>query len=93
MMDNFSLRYRQELPLVLKNIKININSGDRIGIVGRTGAGKSSIINAIFRLTEPEPGSKYFISDHDALKLGLHSIRKHISVIPQTPFLFKGTIR
>jgi ATP-binding cassette subfamily C (CFTR/MRP) protein 4 len=93
MMNNFSLRYRSDLPLVLKNIDIKINSGQRIGIVGRTGAGKSSIINALFRLTEPEPESKYYISDYDALRLGLHTIRKHISVIPQTPFLFKGTVR
>ena len=50
MMNNFSLRYRQELPLVLKNIDFSIKSGERIGIVGRTGAGKSSIIHAIFRL-------------------------------------------
>ena len=50
MMNNFSLRYRQELPLVIKNIDFRIKSGERIGIVGRTGAGKSSIIHAIFRL-------------------------------------------
>lgn len=50
MMNNFSLRYRQELPLVLKNVDFSIKSGERIGIVGRTGAGKSSIIHAIFRL-------------------------------------------
>ena len=61
--------------------------------MGRTGAGKSSIIQAIFRLTEPEPNSEYFIGENDALKMGLHSLRKHISVIPQTPFLFRGTIR
>jgi ATP-binding cassette subfamily C (CFTR/MRP) protein 4 len=53
MMTNFSLRYREELPLVLKDIDFTIRSGERIGIVGRTGAGKSSIIHAIFRLTEP----------------------------------------
>lgn len=78
---------------MLKNIDFSIKSGERIGIVGRTGAGKSSIIHAIFRLAEPEPGSRYYISEFDALRLGLHSIRKHISVIPQTPFLFKGSIR
>lgn len=50
MMNNFNLRYRRELPLVLKNIDFSIKSGERIGIVGRTGAGKSSIIHAIFRL-------------------------------------------
>lgn len=54
---NFSLRYREELPLVLKNIGLKIEAGQKIGIVGRTGAGKSSIIHAIFRLSEPEMNS------------------------------------
>ena len=61
--------------------------------MGRTGAGKSSIIQALFRLFEPEDGSFYSIGGHNALKMGLHSLRQHISVIPQVPFLFKGTIR
>jgi ATP-binding cassette, subfamily C (CFTR/MRP), member 4 len=73
--------------------------------VGRTGAGKSSIIQALFRIVEPEggqsgesgevesPSPHYSIGGHDALKMGLHSLRQHISVIPQTPFLFRGTVR
>lgn len=64
-----------------------------MGVVGRTGAGKSSIIQAIFRIIEPELGSQYNIGGIDALRMGLHSLRQHISVIPQTPFLFKGTVR
>jgi len=64
-----------------------------VGIVGRTGAGKSSIIQALFRICEPETDSQYEIGGCDALKLGLHSLRQNISVIPQTPFLFKGTIK
>ena len=64
-----------------------------MAIVGRTGAGKSSIIQAIFRISEPEIGSKYEIGGFDALKMGLHSLRQNISVIPQAPFLFKGTIK
>lgn len=67
--------------------------GEKIGIVGRTGAGKSSIIQAIFRIIEPEIGSIYEIGGFNALKMGLHSLRQHISVIPQTPFLFKGTVK
>ena len=61
--------------------------------MGRTGAGKSSIIQALFRICEPEIGSVYEIGGFDALQMGLHSLRQSISVIPQTPFLFKGTIK
>ena len=87
------MRYRAELPLVLKNISFEIKDGEKVGIVGRTGAGKSSIIQAIFRICEPEAGSVYRIGECDALQMGLHSLRQNISVIPQTPFLFKGTIK
>ena len=61
--------------------------------MGRTGAGKSSIIQALFRLFEPELGSTYLIGGENALKMGLHSLRQHISVIPQVPFIFRGTVR
>lgn len=61
--------------------------------MGRTGAGKSSIIQALFRIFEPEIGSTYSIGNKDALEMGLHSLRQHISVIPQVPFLFKGTVK
>lgn len=61
--------------------------------MGRTGAGKSSMIQALFRICEPENGSVYEIGGCNALELGLHSLRQNISVIPQTPFLFKGTIK
>ena len=63
-----------------------------MGIVGRTGAGKSSIVQALFRTVEPENGSFYQIGANDALAMGLHTLRKNLSVIPQTPFLFKGSI-
>ena len=79
--------------MVLKGISFSAKKGEKIGIVGRTGAGKSSIIQALFRIFEPEFGSAYKIGGHDALKMGLHSLRQHISVIPQVPFLFKGSIR
>jgi len=59
-----------------------------VGIVGRTGAGKSSIIQAIFRICEPETNSIYKLGGYDANKMGLHSLRQHISVIPQAPFIF-----
>ena len=87
------MRYRPELPLVLKDLSFTINASEKVGIVGRTGAGKSSIIQALFRIAEPEEGSIYTIGNADALQLGLHSLRQRISVIPQTPFLFKGSIK
>ena len=87
------MRYRPELPLVLKDLSLTIKASEKVGVVGRTGAGKSSIIQALFRIAEPEAGSIYTIGNTDALKLGLHSLRQRISVIPQTPFLFKGSIK
>ena len=88
-LENFSMRYREGFPLVLKNINFEIQDREKVGIVGRTGAGKSSIIQAIFRICEPEVGSVYEMGGCDALQMGLHSLRQNISVIPQTPFLFK----
>ena len=79
--------------MVLKKISFTIQEGEKVGIVGRTGAGKSSIIQALFRIVEPEEGSIYQIDNLDALQLGLHTLRHRISVIPQIPFLFKGDIK
>ena len=90
---NFRMKYREELPLVLKGIDLGIEAGEKVGIIGRTGAGKSSIIQSLLRICEPEEGSLYQIDRFDALQLGLHTLRKNISVIPQVPFLFRDTIR
>ena len=87
------MSYRPELPLVLKNISLEIKAGERVGIVGRTGAGKSSIIQALLRIVEPTEDSIYEIDGVNALQMGLHTLRHSISVIPQTPFLFKGSIK
>lgn len=92
-LNNLSARYRVGFPLILKDISFTAASGEKIGIVGRTGAGKSSIIQALFRLFEPEAGSVYNVDKYDALKMGLHSLRQHISVIPQVPFLFNGSVK
>jgi ATP-binding cassette subfamily C (CFTR/MRP) protein 4 len=78
---------------VVKDLSFKVEKHSKVGIVGRTGAGKSSIIQAIFRIIEPEIGSSYQIGKHNALEMGLHSLRQHISVIPQTPFLFKGSVK
>ena len=90
---NLSLKYSEDSKAVLDNLKLNIEPEEKLAIVGRTGAGKSSILQVLFRLNEPEPGTEYTIGDQDALELGLHDLRLQISVIPQTPFFFSGSIR
>lgn len=89
---NVSLTYNQSDGPVLRNLSFTIHSSEKIGIVGRTGAGKSSIINTLFRLTEPE-GDGIFIDGIDTRTIGLHDLRRKISIIPQEPVLFTGTIR
>jgi ATP-binding cassette subfamily C (CFTR/MRP) protein 4 len=84
-------RHSMESPLVLKGLNCVIRSREKVGIVGRTGAGKSSLIAAIFRLAEPT--GSIIIDGIDCLKLGLHDLRSKISIIPQDPVLFTGTIR
>ena len=91
-MNNLSAKYRASLPAVLKNISLTIKDGEKVAIVGRSGAGKSSIVLALYRLIEPQEGS-YKLGGYNALDMGLHSLRRHISLIPQTPFIFTGTIK
>ncbi|XP_025422003.1 probable multidrug resistance-associated protein lethal(2)03659 isoform X2 [Sipha flava] len=88
---NFYIRYCLNEPHVLKNLNLKIKSTEKIGIVGRTGAGKSSLISALFRLAHNE--GSILIDDIDINKLGLHDLRSKISIIPQEPVLFSGTIR
>ncbi|CAE6434162.1 unnamed protein product [Rhizoctonia solani] len=89
---DYCMRYRPELPLVLKNLTMNIRSGENIGVVGRTGAGKSSLFLSLLRILEPTSGTIY-IDGVDITKIGLHDLRRAISIIPQEPQLFEGTIR
>lgn len=86
------MRYRPGLPLVLKGLSVSIRSGERVGIVGRTGAGKSSIISAIFRLVDLANGS-ITIDGMNIAALSLYDLRSKLSIIPQDPTLFQGTIR
>lgn len=89
---NYSTRYREGLDLVLKNVNLDIKSHEKIGVVGRTGAGKSSLTLALFRLIEPTTGH----IDIDALNtssIGLLDLRRRLAIIPQDAALFEGTVR
>ncbi|KAK7331399.1 hypothetical protein VNO77_25623 [Canavalia gladiata] len=86
------LRYRPELPPVLHGLSFSIFPSDKVGIVGRTGAGKSSMLNALFRIVELERG-RILIDDYDIAKFGLADLRKVLGIIPQAPVLFSGTVR
>ncbi|XP_004373344.1 multidrug resistance-associated protein 1 [Trichechus manatus latirostris] len=89
---DYSLRYREDLDLVLKHINVTIEGGEKVGIVGRTGAGKSSLTLGLFRITE-SAGGQIIIDGVDIAQIGLHSLRFRITIIPQDPVLFSGPLR
>ncbi|XP_022162516.1 probable multidrug resistance-associated protein lethal(2)03659 [Myzus persicae] len=91
MFENFYLRYSLDEGHVLKNLNIQIQAMEKIGIVGRTGAGKSSLIGALFRLALNE--GNITIDGIEIHELGLHDLRSKISIIPQEPVLFSGSMR
>ena len=78
--------------MVLKDINLNIGAQEKIGICGRTGAGKSSLTLALFRMIEPVDG-KIIIDGEDITQLGLHDLRSRLTIIPQDPVLFTGDLR
>ncbi|EEC13294.1 multidrug resistance protein, putative [Ixodes scapularis] len=89
---SYSTRYREGLDLVLRDVDLDVNPGEKIGIVGRTGAGKSTITLSLFRIVEAASG-KIVVDDVDIATLGLHDLRSRITIIPQDPVLFRGTLR
>ncbi|KWU44771.1 ABC transporter [Rhodotorula sp. JG-1b] len=91
-MRNVELRYRPELPAVIRNFTLEIGAGEKVGVVGRTGAGKSTLTQAMFRIVELSEGT-IEIDDIDIRTLGLTQLRERLSIIPQEPLLFNGTIR
>ncbi|KAF7705073.1 hypothetical protein HF521_020359 [Silurus meridionalis] len=90
--NNYSVRYREGLDLVLKNISLQVKGGEKIGIVGRTGAGKSSMTLCLFRLLEAAEG-EITIDGVKIAEIGLHDLRSKLTIIPQEPVLFSGTLR
>jgi len=88
-----SMRYRDG-PLVLKDITLTVKGGEKIGVVGRTGSGKSSLMNLLFRITEPEPdGGKVIIDGVDTSQIGTEALRLNLSIIPQDPVMFSNSVR
>ncbi|KFM06516.1 Canalicular multispecific organic anion transporter 1, partial [Aptenodytes forsteri] len=89
---DYKVRYRPELELVLQGITCNIGSTEKVGVVGRTGAGKSSLTNCLFRVLEAAGGT-IIIDEVDIATIGLHDLRQNLTIIPQDPVLFTGTLR
>lgn len=80
------MRYREGLEPSIQDLSFKVDAGMKVGIVGRTGAGKSSVLQTLFRLVEVEKG-KIEIDGQDLSEIGLHKLRKNIAFIPQSPFL------
>jgi ABC-type multidrug transport system fused ATPase/permease subunit len=89
---NFSAAYRPDTPIILKNINIEIKPGDKIGIVGRTGSGKSSIVLSLSRIIEAKKG-KIMIDDEDIRNINLEYLRDKLTIVSQDTFLIESTVR
>lgn len=89
---DLQIKYRSDGPLVLRGISCTFEGGHKIGIVGRTGSGKTTLIGALFRLVEPV-GGRILVDGIDTCSIGLHDLRSRFGIIPQDPTLFYGTVR
>ncbi|KAH0904777.1 hypothetical protein HID58_044280 [Brassica napus] len=89
---NLQVRYGPHLPMVLHGLTCTFPGGLKTGIVGRTGCGKSTLIQTLFRIVEPTAG-EIRIDGIDILTIGLHDLRSRLSIIPQDPTMFEGTVR
>uniref|UniRef100_A0A672TVD4 ATP binding cassette subfamily C member 6 n=1 Tax=Strigops habroptila TaxID=2489341 RepID=A0A672TVD4_STRHB len=89
---NYKAQYRKDLGLALKDVSFQTQSKEKVGIVGRTGAGKSTLTNCLFRVLEGSEG-KIVIDGIDISTIGLHDLRGNLNIIPQDPILFSGTLQ
>ncbi|XP_053903187.1 multidrug resistance-associated protein 1-like [Malaclemys terrapin pileata] len=89
---NYQARYRTDLGLALQDVSFQTHSKEKVGIVGRTGAGKSTLTNCLFRIIERD-GGKIIIDGIDISTIGLHDLRGNLNIIPQDPVLFSGTLQ
>ncbi|KAK0599706.1 hypothetical protein LWI29_007846 [Acer saccharum] len=89
---DLQVRYAPQMPLVLRGLTCTIPGGVKTGIVGRTGSGKSTLIQTLFRIVEPAAG-QIMIDDVNISLIGLHDLRSRLSIIPQDPTMFEGTVR
>jgi ATP-binding cassette subfamily C (CFTR/MRP) protein 1 len=90
--DSLCMRYDPTLPLVLSGVSFNVEAGTLVGVVGRTGSGKSSLFASLFRLVEPESGA-VIIDGVDISSLSLSDLRPRLAIIPQEPVVFSGSVR
>ncbi|KAB5521203.1 hypothetical protein DKX38_025522 [Salix brachista] len=90
--NNLQVRYAPHMPLVLRGLTCTFRGGMKTGIVGRTGSGKSTLIQTLFRIVEPAAGC-IMIDGIDISSIGLHDLRSRLSIIPQDPTMFEGTVR
>lgn len=90
--DHVKARYRENLDLVLKDVSFEIKAGEKVGVCGRTGAGKSSLTMVLYRIIEPEGGA-VLIDGIDVGKIGLRDLRSRLSIIPQDSQMFAGKLR
>ena len=90
--ENYSMKYRPNCDLALKDVNIEINPGEKIGIVGRTGSGKSSLTLSLFRIVEAFSG-KIIIDGENISEIPLKKLRRSVSIVPQEPFLLEGTLK
>ena len=90
--ENYSVRYRPTTEVVLKNLNLEIQGNEKVGVVGRTGSGKSTICLCLFRILEPLEGTIY-IDGEDITKIGLDILRQNLTIIPQDPCLMEGSLK
>ncbi|KAF8939485.1 hypothetical protein BGZ47_008153 [Haplosporangium gracile] len=92
LIEHLTVKYSSDTPDILKNVSLSIKGGEKVGVVGRTGSGKSTLAISLLRILEPTWGT-IRIDDIDISKIGLHDLRSILTIIPQDPILFMGTLR